>query len=80
MWKLLHSSQNVHLGDKIRYVGNSSFVNGETLYKVTKTDQYYFEIAPASAPVETTQSLLTKRIVKYFDIGHYIGLEVWSEN
>jgi hypothetical protein len=60
MWKQLQSSQSVHLGDKISYAGNSSFIKKETLFKVTKTDQYYFEIAPASAHTDTPAKLVWK--------------------
>ena len=79
MWKQLHSNLSVHPGDQIRYVGNSSFTNDDTLYQVTKADQFYFEMAPAETHADITQYRHTKRIVKYFDIGYYIGLEVWRE-
>jgi hypothetical protein len=79
MWKPLHFNQNVHPGDQVRYIGKSSFINSEIIFSVTRTDQFYFEIAPVEACTDTTKERLTGRIVRYFDIGRYIGLEVWRD-
>jgi hypothetical protein len=80
MWKPLTSAQTVHPGDKIRYVGVQSLMNTDTYFKVIKTDSHYFEILPdpQSANIPPDE-LSRKKIVKYFDIGHNIVLEVWNE-
>ena len=81
MWKQLQSCHDVHTGDQIRYTGNSSFTDSKALYTVTKTDQYYFEIIPAArSQADHSFSDLARRIVRYFDIGYHIGLEVWTED
>jgi hypothetical protein len=80
MWKPLTPAQTVQPGDRIRYVGVQSLVNQDTLFKVVKTDSHYFEILPDPQHADVpSQDLARKKIVRYFDIGHNIVLEVWNE-
>lgn len=68
--------QSVQPGDKIRYITS---VEGqkEKLYQVVKADLHYFIIKPLSpsAGVRT----IANQVVRYFDIGYNILLEVWKE-
>lgn len=68
MWKLLTSTQNVHPGDKIRYVDVYPVVKTETLFKVVKADLHYIEILPVIQNADVpANELFGKRIVKYFE-------------
>jgi hypothetical protein len=77
MWKHLHPGQNVSLGDQLRYV-DKSVLHTENVFKVVKTDQHYFEIATDVKEGRATGNYLPKRIVKYFEIGYIVDLEVWT--
>ena len=79
MWKQLTSSQNVRPGDRIRYIDGPSFVNEDTLFRVVRTDQHYFEILCEVPNASTSQPEMSRKVVRYFDIGYNIGLEVWIE-
>lgn len=74
MWKLLDPIQKVCTGDKVRYI-NTPF-HDESPFEVVKTDRHYFEIMPLEDKCER-DNYLKKKIVRYFDIGYYIGMEVW---
>ena len=79
MWKSLAFTQRVCRGDKIRF--NQSLPAGnnfENLFEVVKTDEHYFEILPITSDVEALQNL-AKKIVRYFDIGYYLQIEIWEE-
>jgi hypothetical protein len=76
MWKPLDSMQTVYPGDVIRYVNPPQSIK-ETLYQVVKADQHYFEVIPAVQSVSTR--VLANKVVRYFDIGYYLRLEVWNE-
>jgi hypothetical protein len=78
MWKPLTSTQRVNSGDKIRYL-NPDVKKAENLFKVVKTDEHYFEILPVLGDADTLQNNFTKKIVRYFDIGYNIQIEVWYE-
>lgn len=79
MWKTLTASQSVHPGDRIRYIDGPSFVNAGTLFRVVRTDQHYFEILHDTPNASAIQDL-SKKIVRYFDIGYNIVLEVWRDS
>jgi hypothetical protein len=78
MWKTLTSTQKVNRGDKIRYA-HSAVKNAANLFNVVKADEHYFEILPASDEADLTQSIFSKKIVRYFDIGYYIQIELWED-
>jgi hypothetical protein len=78
MWKSLSSTQRVHSGDKIRYL-YPVVKKAESLFKVVKTDEHYFEILPAVDDSDLPQSIFEKKIVRYFDIGYNIQIEVWED-
>lgn len=78
MWKPLTSTQRVNSGDKIRYL-YPDVKKAECLFKVVKTDEHYFEILPVAGDADPQQSNFTKKIVRYFDIGYNIQIEVWEE-
>jgi hypothetical protein len=78
MWKPLTSTQRVNSGDKIRYL-YPDVKEAESLFKVVKTDEHYFEILPVAGNGDPLQSYFTKKIVRYFDIGYNIQIEVWDE-
>lgn len=79
MWKTLTSSQSVRPGDKIRYIDGPAVVNNDTLFRVVRTDQHYFEIL-RDAPSPDALHDLSKKVVRYFDIGYTITLEVWRDS
>jgi len=79
MWKLLTSAENVYTGNKIRYADPQSPKAVETLFKVVKTDQHYFELLPAAQHADSSLRDIAKKIVKYFDLGYNINLEVWVD-
>jgi len=78
MWKPLTSTQRVNSGDKIRYL-QPDVKKAESLFKVIKTDEHYFEILPVGEDADPLQLNFTKKIVRYFDIGYTIQIEVWDE-
>lgn len=78
MWKPLTSTQKVNRGDKIRYA-HPDVKKAESLFKVVKADEHYFEILPAGDDADLTQSIFSKKIVRYFDIGYYIQIELWED-
>ena len=77
MWKPLTSTQRVNSGDKIRYL-YPVVKNPDSCFKVVKTDEHYFELLPEDKP-ELSQSLFSKKIVRYFDIGYNVQIEIWDE-
>jgi hypothetical protein len=78
MWKNLHPGQNVRLGDQLRYV-ERSVLNSENIFKVVKTEQHYFQIVTEVKDLHTTGNTLPTRIIRYFDIGYKVDLEVWTD-
>ncbi|THU38107.1 hypothetical protein FAM09_15590 [Niastella caeni] len=79
MWKSLAFTQRVCRGDKIRFNQSHPAVNSlETLFEVVKADEHYFEILPISQDCDAFQNL-AKKIVRYFDIGYYLQIEIWEE-
>lgn len=77
MWKPLTSTQRVNSGDKIRYI-HPDIKKAESLFKVVKPDEHYFEILPVDED-DPLQNDFTKKIVRYFDIGYNIQIEVRNE-
>jgi len=71
--------QRVIRGDKIRYL-HPDVKKTETLFEVVKTDEHYFEILPVAKNTDPFQSNATKKIIRYFDIGYNIQIEVWEEH
>ena len=79
MWKSLAFTQRVYQGDKIRFNQNHPAVNNfENLFEVVKADEHYFEILPITSDVEAFHNL-AKKIVRYFDIGYYLQIEIWED-
>lgn len=78
MWKPLTSTQRVNSGDKIRYL-YPDVKKEDSLYKVVKTDEHYFEVLPAVDNADLPQNLFSKKIVRYFDLGYNIQIEIWEE-
>jgi hypothetical protein len=78
MWKPLTTTQKVNSGDKVKYL-HPDVRKAETLFKVVKTDEHYFEILPAVDDADLPQSIFAKKIVRYFDIGYNVQIEVWED-
>lgn len=78
MWKPLTSTQRVSNGDKVRYL-YPEVRKVESLFKVVKTEEHYFEILPAVEDTDPPQSIFSKKIVRYFDIGYNVQIEVWQD-
>jgi hypothetical protein len=78
MWKSLAFTQRVYQGDKIRFNQTHAAGNIENLFEVVKTDEHYFEILPITSDVEALHNL-AKKIVRYFDIGYYLQIEIWED-
>jgi len=80
MWKSLPITQTVNPGDKIRFNHSYHAKNiTDTLFKVVKADQHYFEILPIIQDCDAFQNQITKQVVRYFDIGYNINIEIWDE-
>jgi hypothetical protein len=79
MWKSLAFPQRVFQGDKIRFNNSPREVNPDTLFQVVKADEHYFEVLPIAPECDSFQDFLAKKIVRYFDIGYYVQVEIWSE-
>jgi hypothetical protein len=79
MWKSLAFPQRVFQGDKIRFNNSPREVNPDTLFQVVKADEHYFEVLPIAPECDSLHDFLAKKIVRYFDIGYYIQVEIWSE-
>ncbi len=77
MWTTLDYGQNVYVGDKIRY-NNQALADHQKVYKVEKTDQYYFVIAPDGADARYFKNPQEK-VVRHFDVGYYLTLERWMD-
>jgi hypothetical protein len=77
MWKTLTSTQKVNRGDKIRYL--YPVKKAEDLFEVVKADEHYFEILPAVDDTDLPQSIFSKKIVRYFDIGYNVQIELWED-
>ncbi|MDQ3550350.1 MAG: hypothetical protein M3413_02390 [Bacteroidota bacterium] len=78
MWQSLRPHQKVNAGDKIRYVGSNSVLIKEKLFKVTKTEQHYFEIVPHTLE-EATTTVFDTNIISYFYLGYTIRFERWQD-
>lgn len=78
MWKSLANTQRVFQGDKIRFNNTSRESSADTLFQVVKADEHYFEVLPISSENDVLQNF-AKKIVRYFDIGYYIQIEIWNE-
>jgi len=77
MWKPLAHTYKANIGDKVRFADSNSFVSKEITYEVVKTERHYFEISPALQPMQMNK---LKKVIRYFDLGYNIGLEIWSSN
>jgi hypothetical protein len=76
MWKPLAHTYKANIGDKVRFADSNSFVSKEVTYEVVKTERHYFEISPSSHQ-RAIQLNRMKRVIRYFDLGYNIGLEIW---
>jgi hypothetical protein len=78
MWKSLANTQRVFQGDKIRFNNSPREFSTDTTFQVVKTDEHYFEVQPITPESDPLQNL-AKKIVRYFDIGYYVQIEIWNE-
>jgi hypothetical protein len=78
MWKHLKSGDHVSVGDKIRFIG-AYLRNQQDAYTVIKADQHYFQVIPAVEKQNIPEQSLRARIVKYFEIGYNLKLEIWID-
>jgi len=78
MWKSLAYTQRVIQGDKIRFNNSPREFSTDTLFQVVKADEHYFEVCPILQESDRLQDL-ARKIVRYFDIGYYIQIEIWNE-
>jgi len=79
MWKSLANTHRVFQGDKIRFNNAPRELSTGNLFQVVKTDEHYFEVCPITQEHDSLLDLLTKKIVRYFDIGYYVQIEIWNE-
>jgi hypothetical protein len=79
MWKSLALPQRVLQGDKIRFNNSTREVNADTLFQVVKADEHYFEVLPIAPECDSIHHFLAKKIVRYFDLGYYIQVEIWND-
>ncbi len=77
MWKSLNPGDSVSLGDIIRHISPHAIsAFGERVYQVVKTEMHYFEIMMQPDRAEQEPE---RKIIRYFDIGYHLGLEVWLD-
>jgi hypothetical protein len=79
MWKTLTSTQKINQGDKIRFIDRRNTEDVEASFIVVRTDAHYFEILPVVGDLEILPKDFRKKVVRYFDIGYSIQIEVWTE-
>jgi len=79
MWKPLAHTYKANVGDKVRFAVTNSFVNKETTYEVAKIERHYFEICPSLNEQLLIKNNL-KKVIRYFDLGYNIGLEIWTSH
>jgi hypothetical protein len=77
MWKTLASTQKVNQGDKIRIIHSHRGEDTESLFIVVRTDAHYFEILPVVRDLDILPVDFRKKVVRYFDIGYSLKVEVW---
>lgn len=77
MWKHLNSGDNVSVGDKIRFIETPA--KTADAYTVVKAEQHYFQVMPELEKEAAERSFLM-RIVRYFEIGYYLKLEIWIDS
>lgn len=75
MWRNLQTGEMVSVGDIIRF---TSIYPGrfKDPFTVVKAEPHYFQIAP-NDDNETDDR--RKRVVKYYEIGYYLKVEVWKQ-
>jgi hypothetical protein len=78
MWKPLTSTQKVNAGNKIRFIHRHREYT-EILFTVVKTHDHYFEILPIVEESDTQPKDFRNKVVKYFDIGYKVEIEVCTE-
>jgi hypothetical protein len=78
MWKRLNSGDNVCVGDKVRFI-RAVPGDWQDAYTVIKTEQHYFQVVPGTEKSFDDSSFRAK-IVKYFEIGHNMMLEIWQDH
>jgi hypothetical protein len=76
MWKPLAHTYEPNVGDKLRFAHSNSFVSKETTYEVVKIERHYFEISPSLNEAGILSNNV-KKLIRYFDLGYHIGLEIW---
>lgn len=79
MWKSLAYTQRVFQGDKIRFNNAARGLSSGNLFQVVKADEHYFEVCPITQEADTLLDLFTKKIVRYFDLGYHLQVEIWNE-
>ena len=81
MWAVLQPGQDVQAGDLLRFTNfYSTLLNDDNLFEVVKTEQHYFEIITAQQKEKLKESFIGRKIIKYFDIGYHICLEIWKKD
>jgi hypothetical protein len=78
MWETLTSTQKVNQGEKIRFVDRLHVEGIKASFIVVRTDAHYFEILPLVEDFEILPGDFRKKVVRYFDIGYSIQIEVWK--
>jgi hypothetical protein len=80
MWKTLTSTQKVNQGDKIKIIHSHRVEATEAFFIVVRTDAHYFEILPVVGDLDVLPTDFRKKVVRYFDIGYSLKVEVWMEH
>lgn len=79
MWEPLTSPQMLNQGNKIRFMDRRSVDDIESSFIVVRKDAHYFEILPVVRDFETLPNDFRKKVVRFFDIGYSLQIEVWIE-
>jgi hypothetical protein len=77
MWKPLTSTQKVNQGEKIRFIDRLHVEGVRASFIVVRTDAHYFEILPVVEDFEKLPADFRKKVVRYFDLGYSLQIEVW---
>ncbi|MBO9203055.1 MULTISPECIES: hypothetical protein [Niastella] len=79
MWEPLISPQILNQGNKIRFIDRHAVDDIQSSFIVVRTDAHYFEILPVVRDFEALPGDFRKKVVRFFDIGYGIQIEVWTE-
>jgi len=76
MWQSLLPGNHVQSGDTLRFINGYAPEHQQVLYNVKRVELHYFEAEPKD---KHCLHYAAMRIVRYFDVGYNIMVEVWKD-